>query len=177
MAITSSIDGSRPTILLLVLDQGRGPHLRPRPCARMTVLSPTSRREMLDSPATPRVFLSFSTEHMPLVDLFRDQARDNCSTLIFRDYSIKEPVKGAWKRYAESRIRESSVTICLIGENTWRSEPVDWEIRRSADLGKRILAVYLQSSTARTPPALVEMGITPIPWDVETILNTLYDER
>ena len=132
---------------------------------------------MPDSPAIPRVFLSFSTEHKSLVELFRDQARNSQSALVFRDYSIKQPVEGAWKRYAERLIRESNVTICLVGENTWRSEPVNWEVRKSADLGKRILAVYLQSTTVRTPPALVEIGITPIPWDVETILDSLYGER
>lgn len=69
------------------------------------------------------------------------------------------------------------MTICLVGENTWRSEPVNWEVRKSADLGKRILAVYLQSNAVRTPPALVEIGITPIPWEVDTIMKSLYGER
>ena len=132
---------------------------------------------MPDSSAIPRVFLSFSTEHRTLVDLFRDQARDSRTALVFRDYSIKEPVEGAWRSYAERLIRQSSVTICLVGENTWRSEPVNWEIRKSAVLGKRILAVYLQSSAVRTPSALVEIGVTPIPWDIETILGSLYGER
>lgn len=116
-------------------------------------------------------------EHKPLVEMFRDQARDSHSALIFRDYSIKEPVKGAWKKYAERLIRESSVTICLVGENTWRSEPVNWEVRKSADLGKRILAVYLQSSAVRTPPALVEIGVKPMPWDVGSIVDRLDNER
>ena len=132
---------------------------------------------MTDSPAIPSVFLSFSIEHKPLVDLFRDQARDSRSAVIFRDHSIKEPVRGTWKRYAERLIRESSVTICLVGESTWRSEPVNWEIRKSAELGKRVLAVYLQSSVTRIPSALVEIGVSPMPWDVETVLASLYDGR
>lgn len=132
---------------------------------------------MPDSRVIPSVFLSFSMEHEPLVEMFRDQARDSDSALIFRDYSIKEPVRGAWKKYAERLIRESSVTICLVGENTWRSEPVNWEVRKSADLGKRILAVYLQSSAVRTPPALVEIGVRPMPWDVGTIVDSLDNGR
>lgn len=128
---------------------------------------------MPDSPPTLRVFLSFSTEHMTLVEIFRDQVRDIKSTLRLRDYSIKEPVRGAWKRYAERLIRESSATICLVGENTWRSDPVNWEVRKSAALGKRIVAVYLQSTAVKTPSALVEIGVTPIPWDFRTIVNNL----
>lgn len=131
---------------------------------------------MPDSPVIPGVFLSFSIEHKPLVEKFRDQARDSDSALNFRDYSIKEPVRGAWRKYAERLIRESSVTICLVGESTWRSEPVNWEVRKSADLGKQILAVYLQSSAVRTPPALVDIGVKPMPWDVGKIVKSLNNE-
>lgn len=116
-------------------------------------------------------------EHKPLVELFRDQAVGSRSGLVFRDYSIKEPVEGAWKAQAERLIRKSSVTICLVGKDTWRSEPVNWEIRKSAELGKRIMAVYLQSHAVRTPPALLEAGIAPMPWDVEAIVDRLYDDQ
>lgn len=132
---------------------------------------------MTDSSAIPRVFLSFSMVHRPLVELFRHQAMDRRCGLVLRDYSIKEPIEGAWKMHAERLIRESSVTICLVGKDTWRSEPVNWEIRKSAELGKRILAVYLESNTVRTPTALQEVGATYMPWDVEKILDSLYDER
>lgn len=129
------------------------------------------------SSVIPRVFLSFSIEHKPLVQLFRDQATDSRSGPVFRDCSIKVPVEGAWKTHAERLIRESSVTICLVGESTWRSEPVNWEIRKSAELGKRIMAVHLQSNTARTPAALLEVGVTPMPWNVKAVMDSLHDER
>ena len=133
--------------------------------------------KVTDSSAISRVFLSFSMVHKPLVEQFRHQVTDSRFGLVFRDYSIKEPVEGAWKIHAERLIRESSVTICLIGEGTWRSEPVNWEIRKSAELGKRILAVCLESNTVRIPTALDEVGATPMPWDVEKIVNSFYDDR
>lgn len=133
--------------------------------------------EMKYSSEPPKVFLSFSMEHKPLVDRFRDQATNRHSGLVFRDYSIKEPVEDAWKIHAERLIRMSSATICLIGENTWRSEPVNWEVRRSAELGRRVLAVYLQSDAARSPAALEEIGVTPVPWDIKTIVAHLHDEQ
>ena len=133
--------------------------------------------EMTYISAPPRVFLSFAMEHKPLVDLFRDQAQNGHSGVVFRDYSIKEPVEGAWKIHAERLIRASSATICLIGESTWRSEPVNWEVRRSAELGRRVLAVYLQSNAVRSPAALVEIGVTPMPWDIRTIVAQLSDEQ
>lgn len=133
--------------------------------------------KMTDSSEIPRVFLSFSMVHKPLVELFKHQVTDSRCGLIFRDYSIKKPAEGAWKIHAERLIRRSSVTICLVGEGTWRSAPVNWEIRKSAEFGKRILAVYLESNTVRTPTALREVGATPMPWDVEKIMDRLYDER
>lgn len=96
---------------------------------------------------------------------------------MFRDYSIKEPVEGAWKIQAERLIRASTATICLVGDTTWQSEPVDWEIRRSAELGKRVLAVYLQSKDVPVPVALSEMGVAPIPWNFDTVMEVLDDER
>lgn len=125
----------------------------------------------------PAVFLSFSIKHKALVDAFRAQASAGGSTPVFRDYSIKEPVEGAWKIQAERLIRASTATICLVGDTTWQSEPVDWEIRRSAELGKRVLAVYLQSKDVPVPVALSEMGVAPIPWNFDTVMEVLDDER
>ena len=132
---------------------------------------------MADSPAIAKVFLSFSMVHKPLVELFRHQATDSRCGLVFQDYSIKEPVEGAWKIHAERLIRRSNVTLCLVGESTWRSEPVNWEVRKSAELGNRIMAVYLESNIVRTPKALQEVGAIPMPWDFEKIMERLYDER
>ena len=125
----------------------------------------------------PNVFLSFATEHKPLVDLFRGQVQNSRSALTFRDYLIQEPVAGAWKPYAERLIRASTATLCLVGETTWRSEPVNWEVRRSTQLRKPVLAVYLQPETIRIPDALAEIGITPLPWNVDIVLGKLNEQR
>lgn len=124
----------------------------------------------------PSVFLSFAIEDKRLVELFRGQVRNRHSALTFRDYSIKQPVEGAWKRHAERLIRASTATLCLVGASTWRSEPVDWEIRKSAQLNKRILAVFLCATTVRVPPALHDLGVTPMPWSVSTIERSLHGE-
>ena len=122
----------------------------------------------------PSVFLSFAIEDKPLVDLFRGQARNARSSLTFRDYSIREPVDGVWQRQAERLIRASTATICLLGATTWRSEPVDWEIRKSAELGKHVLAVNLQPGTLPIPAALVEVGVEPLPWNITAIVEALH---
>ena len=101
---------------------------------------------------TRDVFLSFSTEDKGLVDLFRSQARDRQAALVFRDYSIKETFEHAWKTNAERLIRACSVTLCLIGGTTYRSEAVDWEIRKSVELA---------------------LNVAPLPWDIERIVGEL----
>ena len=124
----------------------------------------------------PSVFLSFAIEDKPLVELFRGQARNGHSALTFRDYSIKQPVDGAWKHHAARLIRASTATLCLVGASTWRSEPVDWEIRKSAQLDKRIVAVFLSAATVRVPPALHDLGVTPMPWSISAIERRLHGE-
>ena len=124
----------------------------------------------------PSVFLSFAIEDKPLVELFRGQARNRHSALTFRDYSIKEPLGSAWKRHAERLIRASTATVCLVGTSTWRSEPVDWEIRKSVQLDKHVLAVFLQAATVRVPLALREIGVTPIRWSISEIERRLHGE-
>jgi hypothetical protein len=118
------------------------------------------------------VFLSFAMENKPLVELFRGQAKNKNLDLEFRDYSIKEPFENAWKTNCERIIRLCSATICLVGRETYKSSAVDWEIRKSVELRKGIMAVYLESYSI-IPKALVEFGITPINWQIDAIVSEL----
>jgi hypothetical protein len=121
------------------------------------------------------VFLSFAMEDKDLVELFRGQARNRRLDLEFRDYSIKEPFDRAWKTNCERIIQMCSATICLVGESTYRSDAVDWEIRKSAELGKGIMAVYLGSTSVPLPPALRELGVRPVRWKMDEIMKELRD--
>ena len=133
--------------------------------------APTS--EPPKSPLTPpRVFLSFASEHKPLVDRFRGQAAACPSGPWFRDCSLEQPVV-EWKKHAERLIRSSAATICLVGDTTWRSEPVNWEIRRSVKLGKPVLAVSLQPGDVPIPPALVDLGVRPVPFNPTSLALSL----
>ena len=119
------------------------------------------------------VFLSFAMEDRNLVNLFRGQAKSSRSDLVFRDYSVKEPFERAWKTNAGRLIEMCSATICLVGPSTWRSDAVDWEIRKSAELGKRLLAVNLKPGIKRRPAALKELGVPTVPWNADAIMRAL----
>ena len=119
------------------------------------------------------VFLSFAMEDQRLANAFRAQARSSRSDLAFRDYSVKEPFERAWKSNVERLIRMCSATICLVGESTWSSDAVDWEIRKSDRLGKKVVAVRLVPEVRRFPGALRELQIPVVPWDIEAIMREL----
>jgi hypothetical protein len=112
------------------------------------------------------VFLSFAMEDKPLVELFRGQAEMADSRMEFRDYSVKEPFEQAWKSNVEELIRLCSMTIVLVGRDTWKSEAVDWEIRKSHELGKQLVAVFVNGTDVRLPSALVEFNVPVYSWGV-----------
>lgn len=118
------------------------------------------------------VFLSFTTEDKEVADLFRSQMENRQPGIAFRDYSIKGAFEQAWKTNAERLIRACSATVCLIGKTTHRSRAVDWEVRRSVELGKRLMAVFIQSTEAIVvPSALVELKVKPLSWNIKTLNN------
>jgi hypothetical protein len=119
------------------------------------------------------VFLSFAMEDKALVDLFRGQAKNKRLPLEFRDHSIKEPFEREWKTQCEEKIRRCSLTICLVGEKTYQSEAVNWEIRKSVELGKGLMAVHLVGGYPPLPAALRENSITPVRWKMDEIMNEI----
>lgn len=119
------------------------------------------------------VFLSFAMEDEALVNLFRGQAKNDRLLLEFYDHSVKEPFGHTWKTQCEQKIRRCSVTICLIGEKTHLSEAVNWEIRKSADLGLGIMGVYLVEGQPIRPEALRERQIMPVHWEMDKIMDEI----
>ncbi len=146
-------------------------------------LEEIARREIRERrPARPRkrVFLSFRGEDVDLVNLFRGQAKNQNSDLDFIDFSLQVPFASDNAEYIRrgirERIRNSSVTIVLVGETTHQSEWVDWEIRESIRLGKGVIAVKLRDdSSLRIPPALGDHGIDPLPWDQNRISEAIQE--
>jgi hypothetical protein len=126
-----------------------------------------------------RVFLSFVVEDQSLVTLFRGQAKNKNSDLEFSDYSVKEPYDSQNATYIRSRIRErisaASVTICLIGETTYTSKWVDWELRASREEHNRIFGVRLHSNATKdvTPKALSDLSAPIYNWDIDAIVKAI----
>jgi hypothetical protein len=120
------------------------------------------------------VFLSFSMEDKDLVELFRGQAKNKRLDLEFRDYSIKEPFDYQWKTNCERVMRMCSATMVLIGRDTHKSSAVDWEINKTIELGKGLMAVRLLPTSVTVPASLTKFKVTPVSWNFEAIMSGLH---
>jgi DNA-directed RNA polymerase subunit L len=124
------------------------------------------------------VFLSFVEEDLNLVNLFRGQAKNENNDLEFSDYSVKEPFDSENADYIRQEIRnlikKVSVTLCLIGETTYKSKWVDWEIRTSAELGKGLVGVRLHSSSKDiVPQSLKDNKAEIVDWNIKEIVQAI----
>ena len=111
-------------------------------------------------------------EDQHLAELFRNQAKAELSAVEFRDHAVRE-ADDSWKERCDEIIQTSAATICLIGRRTHQSKAVDWELRRTAELGKPLMGVYLENETLPTPRALADLGVQPVPWELDRIVCEL----
>jgi len=128
----------------------------------------------------PRVFISFHIEDEAQVNLLRHQAKKS-DTLEFTDYSVKEPFDEKWKTQCTERIKQSSVLVVAIGEETYSREAVIWEIKKAHELGKPVIGMRIYNNkNHRIPPPILEHRDRIISWkldDLQNEINRAIDER
>lgn len=73
------------------------------------------------------------------------------------DVSINSTDAAAIKRAISAKINNATYFLCIVGEKTYNSSWVKWEIEKAVQLNKRIVAVKT-SSTNTTPNALFGVG-------------------
>jgi hypothetical protein len=129
-------------------------------------------KKVIKEGAVPKkrsIFISFAGEDLNEVNLLRGQAKNENSDLEFIDRSLQKPFDSKdaeyIKRGIRERIRQSSITVCYLSENTAQSKWVDWEIRESIALGKGVIAMYKgDSPPAKIPSAIKEFKIKLVSW-------------
>ena len=122
-------------------------------------------------------FLSFVTEDLELVSLFRGQAKSDRSPLEFSDYSIKEPFDSTNAEYIRREIAEQiklvTLTVCLYGPTTHTSQWVNWELSKSLELDKPLMGVCLYSDgRVKYHPPMLEKW-PRVGWNINQIVNTM----
>jgi hypothetical protein len=115
------------------------------------------------------VFISFATEDMDEVNLLRAHAKNENSDVKFNDHSVREPYDSErgdyiWQKIGE-RIARASVTVVYLSENTAQSRWVEWEVEKSIELGKRVVAVHPNDHPGGPMPEWVQrLGVSVVPW-------------
>jgi len=119
--------------------------------------------------AIRNVFISFANEDMDEVNLLRGSAKNEKSPIEFKDCSVKEAIDSKNADYIKRCIREKidqcSTTVVYLSPHAATSKWVDWEIRKSLEMGKRVIAVHKGDTAPRVVPAAVkEHGIKVVKW-------------
>ncbi len=115
------------------------------------------------------VFISFATEDIDEVNLLRAHAKNENSDIEFNDHSVREPYDSERAGYIRQKIGEriarASVTVVYLSENTAQSRWVEWEVEKSVELGKRVVAVHSNDQPRGSMPGWVERhGVRVVPW-------------
>lgn len=120
----------------------------------------------------PRAFISFQMEDQWARGFLAQHAKQKNNQIEFYDYSVKEPWDTAWKTNCKDRISKTKGTIVLIGETTYQSDAVDWEIKESERQEHHIFGVKIyRDRNCPTPRAM--SGYPTINWDFDTIVAEL----
>ncbi len=122
--------------------------------------------------AQPRAFISFEMEDKWARDFLVQQAKDKKNDIDFYDYSVKDPFESKWKTECKKRIALTKGTIVLIGQTTWKSEAVLWEIAETIRQEHYMFGIQINKDKTHTiPKGLPSKNV--IRWDFEQIVQWL----
>lgn len=114
-------------------------------------------------------FLSFDSDDINEVNLLRGHAINDRSEIEFIDRSVKQPFNSKDDEYTKKkiseRIRQCSLTVVYVSEKTRASDWVDWEVKKSLQLGKKVIAVHKgDQAPTNLPSCIASNGIKLIKW-------------
>ena len=120
------------------------------------------------------VFISFCVDDSHDINLLSTLLKNENTNIAFDDRSPRAPFNKKKsdhiKHGIKERIRQSSVTVVYVSDNTADSEWVDWEIRESLAMGKDVLAMHEgDTPPKRLPKAITENNIEVLPWNQQRI--------
>lgn len=107
-------------------------------------------------------FLSFSMRDEVLVASFKIAITGRIPSLVLLSHPIRELYDRNWQSHCGKKIDQSTMLICLIGNSTYRSTAVAWEISKGLSLGKPVIAVDLLDDAPPLPDILKKNSIAPI---------------
>lgn len=114
------------------------------------------------------VFISFAMEDENEVNCLRAQAKSEKSDIEFNDHSVREPYDSDRAEYIRRKIAErinrTSTTVVYLSDNAAKSKWVKWEVEKSLELGKRVIAVHKGDKYSGTKPSWLSADIKVVRW-------------
>ncbi len=98
--------------------------------------------------------------------IYENKLRNNATNEQYIKYELIKP-----------QITWAGTLVVLIGKETAKSDYVNWEIKTAAEMGKRIIGVFLQGATEEDIPAeLIEHGDNLVGWNGDKIVRAIDGE-
>jgi hypothetical protein len=122
------------------------------------------------APGRKNVFISFDHDDLVEVNLLRGQAKNERNDLEFIDRSVHEPYDSERAEYIRSRLAErinqASVTVIYLTDESSRSRWVQWEVEKSLELGKKVVATHSKKGLPKNIPEWISKnGVKVVPWN------------
>ena len=126
-------------------------------------------KEELSRGERSNTFLSFDYDDIDDVNLLRAHAKNDKSDIEFIDRSVREPFNSNRAEYIKKkitdRINSTSQTVVYISAHTHKSNWVKWEIQKSLELNKKVIAVHKGDMPPKNiPKQIIDNNITLVPW-------------
>ena len=128
--------------------------------------------------AKRRVFLSFDSDDINQIRGLRLLATNPNFDLEFYDESLRTPVDSQEadyiKRVIREKIKRAGVTLCLVGQNTYKSNWVSWELEESEKQDNSIVAMALKGiGNMIFPKYLKDSNIIVYKWDPNYLVTLI----
>lgn len=125
-----------------------------------------------------KVFLSFDYDDIQQVRGLKLLNKNPNYELEFYDESLDVAIDSDDANYVKRKIAEkisrSSITVCLIGENTYKRKWVCWELSKSDEAGNKIIAMAFKGiNSAVLPKIIKEKKLTFYAWDPERLKSLI----
>lgn len=132
---------------------------------------------------TINLFVSHKGEDESKIDAFKKLMERKGYD--FRDSSIREsePNKANNKEYIKKQYLKPAIdwagtVVVLIGNNTHKSDWVNWEIEYAQQCQKKIIGVYIQGEKdSELPEALKDYAESCVGWNAEKIDEVIRKDR
>jgi hypothetical protein len=119
-----------------------------------------------------QVFFSYKTADSDRVSELLEGLSKLLPLFPIENIAIKVPHIDNWKSPATEILQSSDMLVCIVSEDTHKSEPVDWEIREAHRLGKPIIVTILNEHY-KMPSSCHELKIKSILWNAKVVADNI----